>query len=238
MNILLDRMVNDTVYRLKIGAGIIGITLLIWGIIHISTYREHTQMSVAKVAWDTKIDVYQYQTNHEGDWYVPTGGRETDHYRKQRGTRKVLDHYDHVKRTKSGDCSYSGTGKNKRRVCQPDTTYYDDVPVYRYDPVYDTWYEYDIDEWNHIQPLVAKGINHEWRFPDTTDATYNDAPILGNKKLGMRSTHFYIEIIGNNKTMSLDMPESQWMQYNVGNWCDVTFNWFGSVLTINKRGSF
>lgn len=203
----------------KVGAAIIAATLLIWGIIHLVTYRETTEMSVAYVGWDTKIDVMRWQTNHYSGWYAPANAEITNTYIKYRGTERYISGY-----------------KLSCRNSKCDRT-----AIYNTRRVYDRWYEYNLDEWTRIQPLISKGIGHNWYMPDISDGVYTDGvnPQIGDKKLGLRSTHFYIIISnGKDKNISLDMPESRWKVYRVGNWCIVEFNWFGSVIDIKKKGIF
>lgn len=237
-NDFLDRIVNDTAYRIKIGAAIIGITLTIWAIIHIVNYRRVEHYQVVHIGWDTQIDVEQYMTVHEGDWYVPSGGRETDNYIKQRGTRQVYVRTDVSYRTEKGSCTTTGTGKNKTTRCAPDRQVRVERKIYRTEPVYDRWYEYDIDRWIGIQPLKAAGTGHEWYMPDTSDGDYKDIPTIGNKRLGLNRTHFFI-VFGNDKDQkTADMPVERWKTHNMGERYDITFGWFGNILEINKAGAW
>ena len=233
-NDFLDSFVNDTWFRLKVIGGIIAAGLILWFIIHIITYRQIVTTTVTYIGWDTAIQVQRYQTNNHGDWYVPNGGRVTNSYTKQRGTVRVLDHYERNRHTRSG--GYTGTGKNRRSL--PDVVYYTSDPVYRNDPVYDTWYEYDLDEWTFIEPLRAKGTGHEWYMPDTSDGTYNDIPQIGNKRLGMPMTHFFIVFHGDKQDYTADMPEDRWKMHAMGGRYDITLNWLGQLLEINKAGSW
>lgn len=248
-NDLLDKLVNDTTYRIKIAGGIIAAVLVIWVIYSIATYRRTERFSVAHIGWETQIGVQQYQTVHEGDWSVPNGGRETDHYRKQRSTETYVS--GHRTRTIKGTCTTTGSGKNQRRSCSADRTVTE--AVYSTRPVYDTYYEYDIDRWLSIQPLTASGDQntnkaggrdtHEWYWPDTSDTTYIDSPVIGNKRLGLRQTHFFIVFVNDNpeskiKQSPADMPEERWKTHHMGGKYDITFGWFNNVLEINKAGAW
>lgn len=233
-------MTDGDLYRIKWGASIISAVLFIWLIIHVATYREITPYTVIGLGWDTQIDVEQYQTVHEGAWHVPDGGRETDHYRKQRGTER----YQSGTRTVFHSGSCTGTGKNRR--CTASTTSIE--PVYSYRPVYATWYEYDIDKWVNIQPLQASGnqiINraankqdHYWYMPDTTDGDYKDIANIGNKRLGLRRTHFFVILNSNDpkkpNQQSIDLPESDWQTYEMNARYKITFGWFGNIIKISR----
>jgi hypothetical protein len=202
------RFMNDTGYRIKVIAGsVLAISMIyILGscIGHIINYREYVPVTVQSYGWDTKIDVYQWMTVHEGYWYVPDGGRETDHYSRQSGTRRV----------KTGKDSY--------------TTY----------PVYSTWYEYDIEKWNAINPLIARGDNtHEWYMPDTQDHVWfieGHIPSIGDKKLGMPSTHFFVLFRSAVKEYSVDMVETTWKAFEQEEKYELQLNYFGTILDIRK----
>lgn len=230
--------------RFKIGAGIIILVLFIWGIYGIITYRQVEVATVAHLGWDTQIDVLQYQTVHDGGWSVPSDGRETNHYRKQRSTETYVSGYRTV--TKRGSCTTTGSGKNQRRSCSPDTTVRE--AIYSTRPIYDTYYEYDIDRWVNIQPLRAAGnqdINrkankddHYWYMPDTTDGDYNDNPVIGNKKLGLQRTHFFIIFQGKDKQYPVDMPVERWTTHQMNERYDITLGWFGNIIEVKKTGSW
>lgn len=209
---------EDTTRRIQIALGIIIGMFILWGCYSIITYRKTISVTVTAIGWDTRIDVQRYQTNNHGGWSIPNGGRETDSYRKQRGTRSVADGTERV-------CS--GTGKD--RTCKNRTKY-------KQVPVYDRWYEYDIEEWTNIEPLTASGNTHEWYMPDTSDGTWNTAEYIGNKRLGLQYTHFYVKFVDRQtkKEYGADMVESMWKQYNVEDSARITLNFFNTILAIEK----
>jgi hypothetical protein len=222
------RFMNDTVYRLKvIGSSVLAL-IIIYLIgsctAHIINYREYVPVTVQSYGWDTKIDVYQWMTVHEGDWYVPSGGRETDSYLKQSGTRKV----------KTGTIrSCSGSGTNRTCI---------DKDVYRYDPVYDRYYEYDIDKWINAPPLIARGDNtHDWYMPDTQDHTWiieGHIPAIGDKKLGMPHTHFFVTFRSAIKEYPVDMVETTWKEIDLEEKYELQLNYFGTILDIRKPNTW
>lgn len=214
--------------KYKIGAGIICSIIFISICIHLYTYRKVENYTVASIGWNTQIDIQQYLTNHEGGWSIPYGGKETNHYTKQRGTTRYIAGYKST--THKGSCV--GTGAKKR--CSSDTT--TSEPIYKTRAVYDTWYEYDIDRWINIQPLKASGIGHKWYYPDTSDGTYNTAPIIGNKRLGAEHTQFFIIFRNNNQQKQVDMPIERWNTINMNDTYEITSNWFGMIVNIKQVG--
>jgi len=202
---------------------VIGLTLVLaalYGCVRIATYRQDVNARVVSIGWDTKYDVLQYQTVHEGDWYVPAGGRETTSYIKQSGTRRVPNGTERV-------CY--GSGKDKR--CHNETKY-------RYDPVYDRWYEYDIDKWVHIAPLTNAGTTHDWSMPDTTDQvwyTEGTAPQIADRRLSTGYTHFHVLFISNGKQYDVDMVESMWKTFDIENSAILTLDFFNNVTAVKKH---
>lgn len=237
-NDLLDRFMNDTMFRLYIAAAVIIPLILILGIYKIVTYREYVPVTVQSIGWDTSYLVYQYQTNHKSDWSIPSNGRQTDSYMRKSGTRRVIDHYAPVKHTVSGKCEYVGTGKARQKVCISDKTFYVDEPVYRDEPIYRRYYEYDIDEWNRIQSLTTQGIDHNWYMPITDDYVWYTAgmPSIGDKRLGMPSTHFYAVFVNRatGKIYTADMVESMWRGYSTEDSAKLTLNYIGMILKVEK----
>lgn len=220
-NDFIDRMVNDPMYALKVTGFALLLVFIAWGLYTIITYRKVVHTKVTEIGWDTRIDVYRWQTNNHGGWSIPNGGRETNSYMAQSGTRRV----------RSGshrECSGSG----KDRSCRT-------VDDYRYEPVYDRWYEYDIEEWTMQSPLTAKGNTIEWYMPDTTDGTYTDGtnPIIGDLRLGTQYTHFFIVYTDEDTKYPVDMTESPWKQHTLGDQYELTLDFFGTVKAINKLGS-
>jgi hypothetical protein len=217
---------------------VITAVLIIWGIVYLITYRQYVPVSVQYIGWDTQIDIQQYMTVHEGDWYVPYGGRETNSYIRQRSTERYLAGYETKTRTIKGSCTTVGTGKNQRKSCTSDRIETVREAIYKTRPVYDRWYEYDIDRWVNVQPLQARGSGHDWYMPDTSDGTYIDSPNIGNKRLGLNRTHFYIVFGNNNKQYSADMPVERWKTHNMGEQYELTLNWVGGIIEIKKAGTW
>lgn len=215
----MNKLYEDTKFRLIIALSSIGIILFIWFVYHIITYREFQYVTVYSVEWDTKIDRYQWQTIRDEDWSIPYGGREIDRRWREKTSYQV----------KTG-VKESCTGTGRDRTC----TYTD---VYKTYYTYDWWYTYDLDQWVRIQPLTARGNTHDWHMPDVTDKTWyieNTTPVIGDMRQGTYFTHFYVVFQGDKKQYSADMTEIMWRTFNVGDSYYLTLNWIGNILTIEK----
>lgn len=154
-------------------AALVAIVFLIYQVF----FNLHT--GTAKITgfnWSRTVRLEEIRTFHEGGWSVPGGGRETNHYQKQSGTKKVIDGYDSV--TENYDCSYTtsedypctkdnGNGSKSSGTCSRSKTVSKTcsrtVQKERshQEPVYDTWYEYDIDRWTTVVTRNTSGVDQK-----------------------------------------------------------------------------
>jgi hypothetical protein len=152
-----------------IAAGVLSVLLLVY-LFFIRT-TEHVA-TVEGFSWSRIVAIEEYQTFHEEGWSVPFGGRETGSSIRQSGTVKVSDgwHSEQVADTcyktvhHSQTCSRDdGNGGFSDVDCSYDTTEsYSctktiQVEDYHYDPIYDTWYSYDIERWTVISRYPTSG---------------------------------------------------------------------------------
>lgn len=75
-------------------------------------------------------------------------------------------------------------------------------------------------------------------MPDTSDGDYKDNPVIGNKRLGLNRTHFFIVFSNEKEQQTADMPVERWKTHNMNERYDITFGWFGNILDIQKAGSW
>lgn len=166
---------------------------------YVATYS--APLTVQNLTWERQVEVEAYRTLTKEDWSYPSdarvlGSRQAIHHYNQ-----VLDHYEKKPRqvpvrVQSGSHSESyacgsrtvnrGNGYYEQQTiyCSrtvPDytTTYrteYDDVPVYRQVPIYQTKYTYEIDRWVTDRFEVARGESTDdgvwpmWPEPKIADA--------------------------------------------------------------------
>jgi hypothetical protein len=224
-------MIEEDYTRVKIAGAVIAVFLIGWMIYSIATYRRYTQATVVQINWQLEIARQQYMTVYENDWHLPIDGRLDHTNREIRSYERYISgwHYE----TKSGGTYSCGTRRNPKTCRYPDKQV--KVNEYSSRPVWDTKYYYYIDKWMNIAPLVSSGNTKETvKWPDTTDSTYNDTPVIGNVKLGLKTSHFWIVVISDEqKQYDLDLVEITWRDYYVGKRAKLTLGFFGNVIGVD-----
>lgn len=192
-------------------------------------------------SWERSIDIEEYRLVEEGGWSVPTGGTETTHYQKQSGSRQVLDHYETKYRTECQqvqtgsrqECSYSDNGNGSfSRDCRSVPQYssqceqvsYQD-PVYRQEPIYDTWYEYTIWKWVVVDTKHTSGENH--------DAAWPIIELVDGQREGNKSESYKLTVrTSDGDEHELEFDFDDWQGFNLDQIVIAHQNHFGQVLRI------
>lgn len=169
-------------------------------------------MTVAARQWRRAITVLEYQTVREGAWRgeLPPKAREIGRQEKIRSYKDVLTGYRDVqetyteqvqvgtKRVKTG---VRDLGNGQFEETWEDQPVYEDrektrtvqKPVYRQDPVYDTWIDYDVDKWRETGKPTAEGTTDEPRWPET-GAAASPQEVIGAKREGPREEHYQVTL--------------------------------------------
>lgn len=228
----LDRLWNDTAYRIKVAGIIFAVFMVLIGIYTIVTYRKTVHTQVIDISWELKIDRLQYQTVNESAWHLPSGARLQHKEWEVSGSERYISGYE--TKTIPGGTYSCGTSKNPKTCRYPSTTKRE--AVYSSRPTYDWKYYYDIDRWRNIQPLITSGKDKEdVHWPDITDFNYDETNIVGNVKLGTRYSHYQIIVSGDGQTYPVDMVEAQWRTYGRGTKASLTLGFFNNVLAIEQE---
>lgn len=216
------------------------ILMIAWLLIGLAMPKE-TTLHVLDKTWERTIEVEEYKTVSESDWYLPSGGRLSYTRREIHHYDKVIDHYKTVTEQKS-ESYISGyetvvTGHrdlgngyfeeitSERPVY--DTRYWTETkeePVYRDEPVYQTKYYYDIERWVHKTNVKASGAADDPYWPELN--------LADNERQGHKKESY--EIITENKKekkKTYKIPFNDWNRINVGNSIKVKTS-FGSISEI------
>ena len=210
-------------------AATLAVILIILGLFTIFSPKQYSGV-VSDKSWERSIDIEQYKTLRESDWYLPAGGRLVYTATEIRSYQSVLDHYETRSRQVSYqvqdgyDISYSDNGngtftehQTPRYRTEYKTEYYQE-PVYRQEPVYDTKYYYDIDRWVYGRSIKTSGKD--------------DEPYWGHVKLqeqerrGKKHEKYLMCVNvnkkNNTKTYKYKCPEDEWNEYRVDDHVHIT----------------
>lgn len=207
--------------RAVIGGIIISILLVALSIYGIATYRKNTHLTVTETNWQLEVGLLQYQTVHHDGWaYPPNDAFNVTSDWRYRTSERYISGYETV--------SYSCTVNGKPSTCTKTEA------VYSSRPVYDTWYEWDRNEWVNIPPLVTNGNNKETiEWPNITGYVYDAPDVIGNVRLGQNKSHFWIVGTSDSgKVYSIDMVENTWRGYYKGRKSKLTLGFFGNVIQV------
>lgn len=200
--------------------------LLIGFLIHLAIPKEST-LYVNGKSWERSVEVQEYKTVQENDWYVPDGGRVTHTRDEIHHYDKVLDHYETITEQKSERyvSGYEtvvtghrdlGNGYFEEITSQQpvyDTRYWTETkqePVYRKEPVYQTKYYYDIERWVHKSWETTSGESDAPYW-----ATLNLKPDI--EKEGRRTEKYIISTENKKqKEKSYEISLNDWERINKG----------------------
>ena len=224
---------------LLVVALVVGVIIGAW---YIFSPKER-YITVEDIYWSRTIDIQEYRTVRESDWYVPAGGRiqytqqEIHHY------DRVLDHYDEVQRSREVPCGSHeevigyrdlGNGYSEeitRTVTDYRTEYYTErEAVYRDEPVYRTKYYYDIERWVYNRSVYSGEHNQEPYWPSYT--------LADNERTSTTHEKYMITASYEDKTDDYSMEYKDWIETYIGNELHVLVHFGGRIeLIMTEPGS-
>ena len=157
------------------------IAALVVGLVYLFIPKEH-QLTVTDIRWERNIDIQEYRTVNESDWYLPDGGRLQYTNREIHHYEDVLDHYEtktrqvpkeRYVRTETVVTGYRdlGNGYFEEITSSRDIyeTYYEtetyQEAVYRSEPVYRTKYYYEIERWVYDRTATSQAADKHPVWP-------------------------------------------------------------------------
>lgn len=180
------------------------------------------QVEVTGLSWERKIAVEDFAPRQSGAWKgtVPSDAYNEQETRKVHHYNKVQTGTKVVRNTSDRGASSPALGRNARRKTKGtasssepvtvfpstkrNTTPFDDIePVYRDDPVYETWVDYTVNRWKFSRWITASGNNHDAHWPETQiHPAHSAIPNIGNERLGERTEHYTVRL----REMNSDEP--------------------------------
>jgi hypothetical protein len=180
---------------------------------------------VVELNWTRAIAVERLGTYVEEGWTLPQGARQIGAERRVRSYRDVVDYYEARTRqvaydVPSGMESYScgstdlGNGYFQDQICTR-TTYRTEyrtetyqAPVYRQEPVYDTWLTWEEDHWEVTRTPVAQGGDTmpEWPVVD----------LHNREREGVRTEELVAVLEDEDGRTRVTLPPETWTALDVG----------------------
>lgn len=222
-----------------IGAALLAVFFLLWSVLF-ATYP--AQVPVTAISWERSITVEALRTLTQEGWDAPTDARIFDRDRRVRSWRDVLDRME--TRTKqvseqvqSGTQNYScgttdlGNGYFQDRTCtrpvyqtRTRTETYQE-PIYRREPVYDTWLIWEVDRWVPARTLTSRGTTPERAWPVVR--------IGGAERTGSTSERLMVDLLdGENALSGQEVTEEVWAGAIRSRELSITRDWWGRVRSV------
>lgn len=233
---------------LAIGAAIFGFFIIAF-LISLFFKTHDVPIKVSNFSWSRSIEIEKYTKVHESDWDSPIGAYNVREEQK-------IHHYEQVQ---VGEETYTETesyeeqvGSHTVVVGQRDlgNGYFEDIteevpdyetrtreitktrPVYEDQPVYRTWYEYDIDKWVYDHNENSSGQDHNPYWPKIN--------IEKNQREGSRKETYSVVFRSmkeddKHDTYQLNVDLNQWMNFKINEEHIGKVNTFGTLLRVEKE---
>jgi len=187
-----DRRILGAVYTLA-ALGLFGLGIL--GLNGLSTWVYRPRPVAAQVLrrhWRVEVPIEERRPVAEGDWTLPAGAYNVRTETRQQSTRRVQVGtktetvkvpYEEKVGTRTECTTVSRGDGTGERVCSEEPIYEtryrtetEEVPIYREEPVYATWYSYTIDRWQPLRTAVVEGTENMPRRADTVELATHPYP--------------------------------------------------------------
>lgn len=191
---------------------VIGIITLGWAIFH----TVDVQAQVTGFSWSRDVTIERYRTVHESGWSHPS-----DAYNLRSEMR--IRSYEPIYETRTKVVHHSqtcyrdlGNGAEQSYDCSYDTTEtYQETIGQR--PVYDTWYEYDLDTWCYERTAHAGGNDKEKVNWPQFELYLDGQTVIGAERVGGRSETYSVHFRSEGKKGPEDYvystSQDDWMKY-------------------------
>ena len=231
-----------------VGLVVVSMTVL-FGLWMLFFDTRQVEAHVDGFSWQRSIVIEEERTFIEEDWDVPFDGRMLSSSRKIRYYEDVLDHYETVAHdvcvdvqvgTESYACGTTsrdlGNGyfETETEYCDRAVyttechTEYSEEPVYRQEPVYDTYYRYEIDRWVTDRTERASGADRDPYWPEYWVGI--------DEREGHRSESYFVHFAALEPDEEDPSPyavsQSRWQAFRIGSRYTLEVNRLGGVLSI------
>ncbi|MBF0500490.1 MAG: hypothetical protein HQM09_10250 [Candidatus Riflebacteria bacterium] len=180
--------------------GCLAVILFFLVIMGLECRTTESLFEVTGLSWARTIKVEEFQAVRKSDWKdrVPLAATNLEQTRKERSQRKIQigeedvdeSYSEQVKvGTKKVKTGVKNLGNGRFKETYTDQPIYENrtktrrvrKPVYRSEPIYDTWVTFNINEWRPIDEKKLSGTSEEPKWPDT-GASEHPTDRLGERR--------------------------------------------------------
>lgn len=217
--------------------------LILFAVVAFFGQTHEAKVEVVGHHWIRTLQPEEYRTLHEGSWSneVPSDARNRRQERKIRSYRQVLVRTETKTRRKtrqvqSGTEQYKcgkinmGNGFFKDKYCSRPkyrTESYTETyqePIYRDEPVYDTYVNYDVDRWVGLEKLSREGSDQVPLWPDyATNSTH---------RVGPRTEVLTLLLKGEGKDFRREVSRERFQALAVGTHLKAEINRLGTLKKV------
>lgn len=195
-----------------IGSAVVGITAIIWFVwfMFFATHKVNTE--VTGYHWHRTMEVQDFQPRRKSDWY--------DHPDDAYDVYEDYRYHYSVQVYDGQTC----TGTGSSRSC---------VSHYHTRSVYDWWYEYTVDRWEHFRDLVTDGTNQYPLWHGIENEPLDPTPVLGHQRLSGATTERYEVSTTNKDHPAVKCWQSVLESIPVGATITLNVNRNGDIRSVN-----
>jgi hypothetical protein len=222
-----------------IATAVLALLFLTWSVLF-AAYPARTE--VTGLSWERTLTVEAHRTVQEEGWHAPSDARVYDRDRRVRSWREVLDRMETrtrqvSERVQIGTESYGcgtrdlGNGYFQNLTCTRPAyqtrmrteTY--QAPVYRREPVYDTWLSWEVERWVPARTERTSGTR--------PDRTWPEPELTTNEREGARTERLAVDLgFGEERLEDLSVPEPLWTVAARERELLVIRDWWGRVRDV------
>ncbi len=215
------------------------IVLLLLGFFLFHTRKVDTRVS--RYHWSRRIDIEVYAQVHEEGWSLPAGAYNVDSESRVREYREITETRTRTRTIHHPQTCYRdlGNGAVEEYDCGHDSTETEEYQVVvGEEPIYDTWYSYDIDKWVYQRSVEAAGDDQAPYWPTYVLADEGHQR-LGAERVGRRSESYevFLETVETNSKGEHDIftyhaTLDEFLRFKTGEIYTIQVNHFGWVTNV------
>ncbi|MFZ2955570.1 MAG: zinc ribbon domain-containing protein [Candidatus Ozemobacteraceae bacterium] len=205
--------------------GCLGVILFLLIMMGLECRTTESLFEVTGLVWSRSIKVEEFQAVQKSDWKdrVPLAASMVSQTQKERSQRQVKigeqdvneSYSEKVKvGTRKVKTGVKDLGNGRFKETYSDEPVYENKtrtrrvrkPIYRSDPIYDTWVTFRVNEWRPIDEKRSSGTVEEPKWPDT-GASERPADRLGERRNAARGEMYKVTFKASDGTEYKDIEK-------------------------------